>query len=49
MAEVEFWERQKRYEKEAKREEYQEMLTEERRLEALEMLEEMKKARGDED
>ena len=41
------WQRQKEREKEKDREEWAELLLEEKRLDALEMLEEMRKARGE--
>jgi len=41
------WQRQKEREREAAKEEWQELLLEDKRLDALDMLEEMKKARGE--
>jgi len=41
------WQRQKEREREKAREEFEEMKLEEKRLDALEMLEEMKKAKGE--
>jgi len=41
------WERQKERAREVSREEWQELLLEDKRLDALEMLEEMRKARGE--
>jgi hypothetical protein len=43
------WQRQKEREREKTQEKYEELMLEEKRLEALEMLAEMKKARGEED
>ena len=43
------FQRSREYEREVHQEEYQELLMEEERMEALEMLEEMRKARGEED
>jgi len=41
------WQRQEEREREKAREQWEEMKLEEKRLDALEMLEEMKKARGE--
>jgi hypothetical protein len=41
------WQRQKEREREKARDEWEEMKLEEKRLDALDMLEEMKKARGE--